>query len=101
MSDGTKEHDRDADQTDLINVDGVADELANHTLAEKVLEIAREKGIELNDIGAIRQVLEGLSDDVEADPRLVFLLGMFVERILHHEEIAAVQEDDQEVPPDH
>ncbi|EPX78015.1 hypothetical protein [Salipiger mucosus] len=84
---------RQSDKVDDFPLEGLADEISSHPLAGRIHEIARAKGIELNDLGAIRQVLDGLSSEEETDPRLVFLLGMFVERILHHEEIASMQED--------
>ena len=44
----------------------------------------------------LQQVLEGLSENEGVDARVVFLMGVMLERILHHEESSLVAEDIQE-----
>ncbi|NDV50793.1 hypothetical protein [Salipiger sp. PrR003] len=72
------------------------EKLENHPLYPQLKALADERGIELSGSHALQQVLEGLSENEGVDARVVFLMGVMLERILHHEESSLVAEDIQE-----
>ncbi|MBO9428626.1 hypothetical protein [Sulfitobacter sp. R18_1] len=97
MTDLMDDADREVFRKGFLN-----DDFQRHPMANDIIKIAAENEIDLTNVSAVSMVLENLKGAEGTDPKIILILSLILECLVHHKEMLTLKElmDEQEIDND-
>lgn len=58
-------------------------DLEEHPLAEKIFNLARDRGIELNNYESLKKIIDQIDSEKLSDPKSIIVLAEIIERLIN------------------
>lgn len=81
-------------QNDFIGID-LQKNLEDHPLAEKIFNLARDRGVELKDYESLKKIINQIDSDKVSDPKSIIVLAELIERLINLNNIYIAYNDMQ------
>jgi hypothetical protein len=72
--------------------DFLTDEFHRHPLAADIIRLAAENEVDLTDVSAVSKVLGNLRGSENTDPKVILILSLILECLIHHKEMLSLKE---------